>query len=158
MQADNVPNFHGPWRILRNGGSPTNSIDNVKEEYTGNSNATRYTLIQRYPSVVALVDVDPVRPAPSGSHVSWSSHSNGVETRYGALYPNAGAKQDASVGAKTIVTASDNNTFTLGKGYGAGSSLSGRIYGLIYLARVATTAEQAKVKAYMLGKIGSTTS
>lgn len=151
-------NFQGPWRILRNGGVPTSATDNIKEEYTGNANTTRQVFYQRYPIALAMGDVDPQRPSPTGVHVSWNSLNNGVACRMGALWPGAGSKQDVNVGAVTITAAPDDNMLTIGKGYGAGNPMFGRLYGFIHLARLATGAEQAFAKAWMLEKCKQSTS
>jgi len=141
--------YPGPWRFLRDGGSPAALTDNLLEEYT-DSPFTRKALRQRYPSSVVLYDTlsdnSAARPPAGENQVSWQTQGSVARQQ---VIP----KQSAIIelGAKTL--SSGSTTLTLFRGFG-GHFMKGRIYGFVWLSRTPTDTERDNTNQYLMQRSG----
>lgn len=144
--------FPGPWRFLREDGSPTSTSDNRLEEYRHNTLNSRHKIVtRRYPSTGTIYNSSDARPASETvSHVSWVT-MRGASARQGVIYPGSTVADTAA----TKATVAGSATLDLLRGY-RGDIMKGNFYGGVFLMRAPTDEEIALTNGWMARKTGVT--
>jgi hypothetical protein len=137
--------YPGPWRFLRDGGSPAAATDNLLEEYT-DPPFTRKALAQRYPSAVFWYDATSARPAGGENQVSWQTQGSVARQQ---VIPRQTTISE--LGAKSLT--SGNATLSLFRGY-SGRFMAGRIYGFIWLSRTPSDGERDNTNQFLMDRSG----
>jgi len=137
--------FPGPWRFLRDGGSPAATTDNLLEEYT-NSPFTRKGVYRRYPSLVSWYDDVAARPPAGENQVSWQTQGSVARQQ---VIPRQTTISE--LGAKSLT--SGNATLSLFRGF-YGQFMAGRIYGFIWLSRTPSDGERDNTNQFLMDRSG----
>jgi hypothetical protein len=144
--------YTGPWRMLREAGSPISAGDNRLEEYSrwvGIGMGDR-AIYSRYQTQGSNSDREGVQPLLK-PFVAWANRNVGTESAVGEIYEGSTTQKTDAVLPFSVGTA----TLSLFKGY-RGDSMDGNIYGYAFVVGGLSVEKRADLNTYMQSLAGVT--
>lgn len=142
--------YHGPWRFLIEGGSPTSRSTNRLEDYTRNNHDR--VIYSRVETVGAFSDRGFALPAAGTRYVGWAGYNPAASHNVGEQWN--GNEQQVSV--SNLVRSPGTGSLSLSRGY-SGDFMPGNYYGMVFTTGTPVgDSDREFVNAYMRSRGGIT--